>query len=156
MNPKQEALRENDPKRRIRGLLRKQLFAVLATVGRGQPHASLVAFAASKDLGLLYFATQKSTRKYLNLAANPQASMLIDDRGNLRGDLETASALTVVGRAEDIGPEREKEFDDAFLARQPGLKDFIFSPDTARLALGVEAYYLVSRFEKVSEFRPGS
>ena len=154
--PERKTPETKAPEQRIRRLIGEQLFAVLSTVGRGQPYSSLVGFAASDDLLLIYFATGKATRKYANLKENPRSSVLIDDRGNLAGDIDRALALTAVGRVEEIGPALENGFKKAFSAKQPGLADFLYAPGTARLALKVEAYYLVSRFQNVVEYRPGA
>ena len=141
---------------RIRALLGGQLFAVLSTVGRGRPHCSLVGFATSKGLDKIYFATAKSTRKYHNLTDNPAAAMLMDDRVNRPEDVEKASALTAFGLVEEISPAHEAAYRESFLARQPRLEGFLYLPDTARLALAVDRYQLVSRFQRVEEYRPGS
>lgn len=63
----------------LRELLETQLLAVLGTHHQGEPHASLVGFAASPDLRMLYFATGRATRKHADLAADARASMLIDN-----------------------------------------------------------------------------
>jgi len=54
----------NKVKRDLKKLLQSQPLAVLATQSRGQPYASLIAFASSDDLKSLYFATTRATRKY--------------------------------------------------------------------------------------------
>jgi len=57
----------------LEGLFAGQRLAVLATQGEGQPYGSLVAFSAAPDLRRLVFATARSTRKYVNLRADPRA-----------------------------------------------------------------------------------
>ena len=79
LNPTtKEALR-----REIKALLSEQRLGVLSTHYEGQPYASLVAFVASSDLGNLFFATPRATRKYRNLSHDDRASFLIDNRQNL-------------------------------------------------------------------------
>jgi len=45
-------------------LFTSQKLAVLSTQHQGQPHASLIAFAASDDLKELFFATRRATLKF--------------------------------------------------------------------------------------------
>ena len=139
--------------RHLRAMAASQLFAVLSTVGGEQPYASLVAFAATQDLSRIYFSTSRSTRKFDNLKGNPRAAMLIDNRSNQVADLRQAAAATAVGRVEEIGPDANKIFEQIFLAKQTHLSEFLASANTARLCLRVDAYYVVSRFQSVFEFR---
>jgi nitroimidazol reductase NimA-like FMN-containing flavoprotein (pyridoxamine 5'-phosphate oxidase superfamily) len=44
-----------------------QYFAVLNTIGQGQPYSNLVAFAITEDLKSLVFITERNTRKYRNM-----------------------------------------------------------------------------------------
>jgi len=52
------------------GLLQSQRFAVVASQSKGQPYCSPVAFASSKDLKHLFFATPRYARKYSNSKEN--------------------------------------------------------------------------------------
>lgn len=137
----------------LREMLAGQLFAVLSTVGGEQPYANLVGFAASPDLSRIYFATSRSTRKFSNLERNPKASLLVDNRSNRAADLRRAAAATALGEVEELDPSQESEFKELYLAKQPHLEDFVFSPNTARLCLWVKVYYVVSRFQNVFEFK---
>jgi nitroimidazol reductase NimA-like FMN-containing flavoprotein (pyridoxamine 5'-phosphate oxidase superfamily) len=135
----------------IRALLTTQKLAVLSTQGSGQPYASLVAFAASGDLGHLYFATARTTRKFHNLAADPRVAMLMDSRSNDDADIHAAMAVTATGTAREVGePEREPAA-QLFLAKHPYLRDFVQAPSCALIRVEVGAYTLVSRFQQVME-----
>jgi hypothetical protein len=130
-------------------LFTSQRFAVLATQEGGQPYLSLMAFAASDDLKYLLFASRRGTRKYANLASEPRAAMLVDNRTNQAADTEGALAVTATGRAEEAGPGDSASWMRVFLARHPTLLDFLELPDCALMRLKVEKYYLVSRFQEV-------
>ena len=133
----------------LNDLCRQQLHAVLATAVTSGPYASLVAFAASPDLRQLVFVTGRATRKFRNLAASGTAALLIDNRTNTASDVAEAMAVTVVGRAgEATGAEREQLL-ALLLARHPGLADFARAVDTAVVAVRVERYLLVDRFQRV-------
>jgi heme iron utilization protein len=132
----------------IGSLLSSQKLAVLATYDDDQPYTSLVAFAASSDLRLIYFATSRSTRKFANLARNHRVSMLIDNRSNQQRDFEEAIAATALGSVTEI---QKGEPAYVYLRKHPHLKDFVESPGTAFLQMAVERYYVVSRFKNVME-----
>lgn len=142
----------------VRRLLESQRLGVLCTQGGGQPHASLVAFAPGDDGRSLLFATPRATLKFRNLAADPRAAILVDDRNEGRGPLGAAAAATAAGRTEEV-PEAEREaFRRAYLARHPHLAAFLDDPECALLRLRVEAWTLVRQFQQVAhlpgELRP--
>ena len=134
-------------------LFDSQPLAVLATEGGGVPHASLVAFASAEDLRCIYFATTRATRKYANLSANSNVSMLVDNRTNSVDDFRRAAAVTATGRAEELDRDQEPGAIDKYLSKHPHLDEFITSPNCAFLSLRVDVYYLVTRFQEVLEIR---
>ena len=134
----------------LRRLLADQSLGVLGTHGA---YTSLVAFAAAEDGRDLLFATTRSTRKYANLAVDPRACMLIDDRSNRPEDFANAAAVTARGHAEEVEEAGWAAFDDVFLGKHPYLRGFLASPTCARLRLRVETYILVTRFQDVVELR---
>ena len=140
-----------DVKNLLRDLFDSQPLAVLATQSDGQPYTNLVAFAFSRDLLSLFFATDQSTRKFANLSAEPKVSMLVDNRTNNPSDFHWAKAVTVTGKAEKIDKEKEHEITEAYLDKHPHLKDFLDSPSCALIRISVETYFLVTRFQEVME-----
>lgn len=138
-------------KQTISHLLSTQKLAVLSSYGKGQPYASLVAFAATEDLKHVIFATTRSTRKYNNLSSEPNAALLIDNRSNDEKDFSRAVAATVLGRSEEIKGRKKKQFQKIYLSKHPHLKEFISSPSCALFILHVQKYYVVSRFQNVQE-----
>lgn len=129
----------------VRSLLESQRFAVLATVGEGEPHASLVAYASTVDLRQIVFATGRKTRKFESIRSSGRAAMLMDDRRNDATDIGKSVAVTASGRAREVQGQEREEQAEALLAKHPGLKDFLQEPDTAVVVLDV-AEYLVSGF----------
>ena len=138
----QEALRE---------LFRSQYLAVLATHSSGQPYTSLVAFAATDDLKQLLFATDQSTRKYANLKSDARAAMLIDNRSNRSDDIDHAMAVTATGITEIISGGIKDRLKALYLGKHSQLEEFIDAPATAFISLNVDCYYLVSKFQDVTE-----
>ena len=150
-NPKGQQAEELE--QYLRNMLKTQLFAVLSTVGGDQPYASLVAFATSNDLSRIYFTTSRMTRKFSNLEGNPKSSMLIDNRSNQIGDLRKAAAATALGKVKELSFDQEENFQNIFLKKHSHFADFISSPNTAKICLLVDRYYVVSRFQNVFEFK---
>ena len=135
----------------LRGLLARQRLGVLATHGESGPYASLVAFAADADLTRLTFSTTRATRKYQLLSTEPRVAMLIDSRSDDDLDFHKAVAVTAVGPVVELeGDERDQALAE-FVARHPHLAGFATAPTTALLALDVETYYVVRRFQTVTE-----
>lgn len=136
----------------LKGLCTGQPLAVLATDAGNRPYASLVAFAVTPDLRQLYFATLRGTRKWANLAENHHVSLLIDNRSNQVTDFSQAAAATVIGVAEELsGTELENGL-TTFINRHEQLAEFTASPGCALFRVQIASIYLVTRFQKVTEF----
>lgn len=138
----------------LRNLFQAQRFAVLATEGDGQPFASLMAFAASEDLRELVVLTERGTRKFCNLAANRRVALLIDDRENKASDTQDSIALTALGEAQEVDRDAAgAALLERYLARHPYLADFAASHSCAIVRVTITSYQLVSRFQKLAEWR---
>jgi len=137
----------------ISSLLAAQHLAVLATHHQGQPHVSLVAFAAGPDGRQLLFATTRTSRKYANLQADPRAALLIDSRGQAAADFHEAAALSAKGPVREVTGADRDGLAALFLAKQPHLREFVNSPTCALMALQVQVYELASRFQQVLTYR---
>ncbi|MBU1230685.1 MAG: pyridoxamine 5'-phosphate oxidase family protein [Proteobacteria bacterium] len=129
--------------KKILALVHAQRHLVLATSapdGRGgRPHCSLMAYCPSgggQGDGLEFWvATLADTRKFVNLRANPRASLLIDDRAGGQGD-GPGLALTVEAELRPFGSaEAEAHARQALLARHPELAGFLALEGTVVLRL---------------------
>lgn len=135
----------------LRALLREQKLGVLATHAPEHPYTSLVAFTASDDLRRLHFTTTRATRKFHFLAADPNVSMLIDSRSADDLDFHHAMAATAVGTARELSGAERAEALASFIARHPHLEGFAKAPSSALVELEVRTYYVVRRFQNVTE-----
>lgn len=144
---------ETEPqvRERLAKLLREQRLCVLATQDARGPYASLIAFAHTEDLRCLCFATSRQTHKYANLVAAARVAVLIDDSRNAEGDFHGATAVTAVGRAAAVDAADLARFRNLFLAKHPGLADFLGAQTCALVRIDVERYYVVTRFQSVYE-----
>lgn len=136
---------------RLRQLFAGQRLAVLSTQHEGRPYGSVVAFDASDDLRRLVFATTRTTRKFGNLAVQPWVAMVVDSRDNRESDFHEAIAVTATGRSREVTGAERSELAARYLHKHPALKGFVESPTCAVVAVEVETYYLVSRFQHVVE-----
>jgi nitroimidazol reductase NimA-like FMN-containing flavoprotein (pyridoxamine 5'-phosphate oxidase superfamily) len=138
----------------VQSLLHSQRLAVLSTLMSGRPYSNLIAFAVTDDLRDIFFATTRATRKFANLTVEPQVSLLMDNRSNQETDFGEASAVTVLGSAEEVlGPERDKYL-QLYLKKHPYLEDFITAPTCALIRVKVEKYIMVTQFQEVREIYP--
>jgi len=133
----------------IRRLLAGQKLGVLATREPRSPYQSLVAFAVSRDLKHVYFATGVDTRKHANLIRFPQVSMLFDNRRNAAADFNRGIAVTALGRAEEVKTRTRKEVLGLYLRKHPTLDGFIKSPSCRMFQVKVRTYILVTEFQQV-------
>lgn len=143
-----------DPREATASLLTEQRLAVLSTSLQGHPYTTLVAFAPSPDLRLIFFATPRSTRKFANLHTDTRVSLLVDNRSNRADDFRTAMAVTALGRAVELDGEELPVARGLYLARHPYLRGFVEAPTCALFAVEVRRYSLVRRFQDVSEWTP--
>lgn len=132
-------------------LMDSQNLAVLATHNQGQPYTSLVAFAGSEDMKILYFVTGRATRKFKNITDDPRASMMIDNRSNAPSDIAEAMAVTATGKVEIVSDNELATIESYYTDKHPHLADFVKAPSTQLLRLNVDCYYVVTRFQNVVE-----
>lgn len=137
----------------VRRLLRIQQLGVLSTVGEKGPYASLVAFAVSDDHRRLFFATSRTTQKFDNITTDGRVALLVNNSTNRPIDFHQAAAVTAVGSAAIINPPEIAKIRDLYLAKHPYLEEFAKSPSCEFLAIRVERYILVERFQNVTEYR---
>jgi len=135
----------------VRDLLDTQRLAVLSTQMSGRPYSNLIAFAASGDLKDIVFATPRASRKYANLIAEPRVSLLIDNRSNQEADFGQASAVTVLGTAEEVLELDREKYLQFYLQKHPYLEVFVNAPTCAFIRVKVEKFIMVTRFQEVRE-----
>ena len=135
----------------LQDLLGGQKLGVLATHGPDHPYASLVAFSTDDELTRLYFVTPRATRKFQFLSQDAAVSLLVDDRSSDDLDFHHAAAVTAVGTARELtGAERDAAC-RVLIARHPHLSVFAAAPSTALVEIRVTTYYVVRRFQNVTE-----
>ena len=131
----------------VRKILASQYLAVLASAKNNRPYTSLVAFASTEDLKSIFFVTGRYTRKYLNIEANENVSLLIDSRSSYPSDLSVAIALTVIGKVEEVEETGRAGYVAIYLLKHPGLEHFVNSSDSAFMKV-IVSDYIIAGFDK--------
>ncbi len=137
-------------KHTVQQLLDATGFAILATEGAGQPHASLIAVTPFQGWRQLVFATYRDTQKYRNLLNNRRVSVLVDGCKASRGGVQEGFVVTAVGQALDIPAHQHAAALQVHLQRHPDLASFLQSPDCVLVGVSVEAYQVVRSIDDVT------
>jgi nitroimidazol reductase NimA-like FMN-containing flavoprotein (pyridoxamine 5'-phosphate oxidase superfamily) len=135
--------------RLLKKIIGGQYFAVLNSVGDGQPYSNLITFAITNDLESLVFITDRNTRKYRNINENSRISVLIDTRTNQPSDIKNAKAITVIGTAQEV-TENKNALQALFLDKHPGLRQFVFKPSNAVILVTIQEY-IIAGFKKTQQ-----
>ena len=133
----------------IEEIFKSRRFAVLATEGDGQPHASLIAVTPMEGFRKLIFATYRNTRKYHNLANNGKVAVLVESIIINRSGLQESFVLTAFGHVEEIEVIEKNIVFEAHLERHPELLSFMKSEDCSLLQIKVDTYQVVRGIDDV-------
>jgi nitroimidazol reductase NimA-like FMN-containing flavoprotein (pyridoxamine 5'-phosphate oxidase superfamily) len=126
-------------------LLKENHLCVLATSADNVPHCSLMTYVTSETGDRVYMLTRRGSKKYTNLTANPQVSLLIDTRsvGDAAGG-EGLKALTVSGDYSPIHDEAERQRVLRLLVEiHPQLGELADLPDAEPVVITVRSFLLL-------------
>jgi hypothetical protein len=133
----------------IEGAIQGSRFAVLATEGDGQPHASLIAITPVKGFRQLIFATYRNTNKYRNLLHNCRVAVLIEIGDASDSGFEKGFVLTAFGSALEINIAENEADLSIHLKRHPNLEMFLRSADCALIRVTFEKFQVVHGIDEV-------
>jgi len=133
----------------IEEIFKNSRFAVLATEGDGQPHASLIAVTPMEGYRKLIFATYRNTRKFQNITNNGKVAVLVESIDINSSGLKESFVLTAFGHVEDIETEEKNMVFEAHLKRHPGLLSFMQSEDCSLVRIKVDTYQVVRGLDDV-------
>jgi len=136
--------KQNTKKEYITRILKTSKFAVLATEGDGQPHASLIAITPFGNFRQLIFATYRNTRKYRNLLHNSKVAVLIEGLNVRMKGLKESVALTIIGHSEEISIEENEVAFNTHLKRHPEMESFMLSSDCALIMVIAQSFQVVN------------
>lgn len=108
-----------EQKTKLLDFLSRQELAVISTVAKGKPEGAVIAFVEKDDLSVI-FGTFRTTRKYLNLLADPYAALTIGWSNETRITVQyegvahelTGNEAKIAGRALSKKNERSKKYLD--------------------------------------------
>lgn len=133
----------------IEEIFKTSRFAVLATEGDGQPHASFIAITPMDSYRALIFATYRNTRKYSNLTRNGKVALLVESGKYLNQTQQDSFVLTAFGHVEEIGiADREFVF-NKHLEWHPDLLAFMQTEDCTLVRIKVDTYQVVRGIDDV-------
>ena len=141
---KQSTIKES-----IEGILKTIGFAVLATEGNGQPHASLIAITPLGSCKQLVFATYRNTLKYRNIENNSKVAVLFVSEGLNKEDLRESTVLTINGYIKEIGTADNEAAYQAHLTRHPEMESFMLSSDCVLIRVIARSYQVVYGIDDV-------
>jgi len=133
----------------IEDILNKSRFAVLATEGDGQPHASFIAITPMENYRALVFATYSNTQKYRNLTRNGKVALLVESGNYLNSEQQDSFVLTAFGHVEEIREDDHEAVYNAHLEWHPDLLSFLQTEDCTLVRIKVHTYQLVRGIDDV-------
>jgi len=141
--------KQNSNREYIGDILNTSGFAVLATEGNGQPHASLIAITPIGSCTQLVFATYRNTLKYRNIENNSKVALLIENERVNKKNLRERIVLTIIGHTEEISIKKNEAVYQAHLKRHPEMKTFMLSSDCALIMITAQSYQVVNGIDDI-------
>ena len=106
----------------VMDILRNSPLCVLCTCKDDIPDASLMLYLCDEGCTKMHMLTLRETKKYRNITANANVSLLVDTRGAGPEGADSAQALTVNGRAAIVeDPETARRLIARLARRHPYL-----------------------------------
>ena len=137
-------------KETIRNTASGELFGILATSVNDVPYTALVAFVLQDDLKKLFFATPRDTKKFKYLELNKKVSFHVHNSNNSPKDIGSAIGITITGKASEYSKNHFEGAIALYLLKNPQMKEFIHAPNTALVAMDIERFDVVERFQNVT------
>jgi hypothetical protein len=79
---------------------------------------------------------------------------MVDNRSRKPAAINQISAVTITGKSSLAEDFQKQKWASLLLKKHPYLKSFIGGPSTALVVVEVYRYFLVRRFQEVSEWNP--
>lgn len=127
----------------IQEIIRTNNLAVLATCAENQPHCSLMAYIFHEEQGLIYMMTQKDSRKFRNISANPRVSLIVDTRHDNLEKRTSIKALTINGTCRPVEQTGQNGLKDLLLKKHPQLKALADHQDALVIEISAESFLLL-------------
>jgi len=134
---------------KMKTLLQGNDSCVLATCSSDQPHCSLMTYLADIEPQTVYVVTRNTGRKYANMMANPNVSLLIDTRSKADARSgEPIKALTLHGRCRPVDHEETRRLLlEEFIQKRPGIASLALDPQAVVFSVKITSYLLLDGVE---------
>ena len=138
----------------IARLLATQVQCVLSTAVANTSSQHLMAYAFEPALGSVFIASLAHTEKVQNMLANPQVSLLWDNRTGNTGDHTEGLALMGQGQATPVQGWLRARAQHLLLARNPQLCELLSNPAAQVFAVAIDNYRLARGYGAVETYHP--
>ena len=136
-------------KKYIEEIFETSRFAVLATEGDGQPHASYIAITPMDSYRALIFATYRNTQKYLNLTRNGKVALLVESGKYSSKAQQDSFVLTAFGHMDEISTAEKENVFNKHLEWHPDLLSFMQAENCTLVRIKVDLYQVVRGIDDV-------
>jgi heme iron utilization protein len=136
-------------KKYIEEIFETSRFAVLATEGDGQPHASYIAITPMHGYQELIFATYRNTQKHLNLTRNGKVALLVESGKYSNKAQQNSFVLTALGHMKEIDASEKEIVFNTHLEWHPDLLTFMQAEDCTIVRIKVDLYQVVRGIDDV-------
>jgi len=127
----------------MREIIRANDLGVLATCADHQPHSSLMAYVPHEDCRTIYMLTQRDSRKFRNISANPRVSLMVDTRLDSPESRPAIKALTISGTCSPSPQSMQKQFKHLLVQNHPQLETMAAQEDSIVMEITIESILLL-------------
>lgn len=127
----------------IKEIIRSNNLAVLATCAGKKPHCSLMAYVPSRDCLTIHMLTRKDSRKFRNISANPEVSLMVDTRAGNPGGRQSIKALTISGTCLPVPSSEQDSLLDLLLRTHPQLEILAEQSDAVVMEVAAASFLLL-------------
>ncbi len=138
----------------VASLLNQQVQCVLATSGDKELALHLMAYAFATDLDEIYLASLEKTQKIKNMRANPDVTVLWDNRTGKNADHIEGLAMSGFGQARELAGEAQQLAAHLLLKRNRTLKPLLLEPSVVIVAIQISRYQWVEGYTRSLIYEP--
>jgi len=148
------AVKQEDVANQIRSILNQQVQSVLATQNQGGLYQHLMAYSAADDLSSIYLSSFDNTQKVRNIRANPNISLLWDNRTGNNKDHTEGFALSAQGSAKIVNTDAHPDLIEQLRNRNDSLAKLLNAEQSVLIVINIKAYHLAIGYTDSRAYEP--